>query len=553
MLRYVADFETSKNDSFTETWVWAWGLCEVGNVEDTFQYGGDIDSFMAWCEKGKGKEVYFHNLKFDGEFIIAWLLRNGFKWSQGKEEKTFNTIISDMGAWYQIEIVYKRWKKKIKKVTIKDSLKKINFPVAKIAKDYGLPFGKGDIDHNIQRMPNHAITAAELDYLKRDVQIVAIALGLQFDQGLIKMTTGSDALHNFKQALGGNKMFEYHFPILPVEIDASIRAAYRGGFTFLSEAFASKDVKGGIVYDVNSLYPSIMYSKLLPYDMPVYFKGQYQPDEQYPLYIQSLRCEFELKKDHIPTIQLKGSGRFIDTEYIKDSDGEPVDLILTNVDLQLFFDHYDVYVHEWYDGYKFKGCVGVFKDYIDYWMKIKETTTGAPRAMAKLMLNSLYGKFATNPKQDMKEPYLENGIVKYRKLEQDPRDPIYTAMGVFITSYSRELTIRTAQSVFPRFIYADTDSIHLEGTEPPEIDIHATKLGAWKYEGTFTRARFIRAKSYIEEIDGTLHVTCAGMPDTVKKKVTWDNFRRGFKEDGKLRPKKVAGGVILENSTFTLS
>lgn len=553
MLQYVADFETSKDEDQTRTWLWAWGLCEIGNVEDSFQYGSTLPEFMAWCEKGKNKEVYFHNLKFDGEFIIHWLLSNGYRYSDKKEEKTFNTIISNMGQFYQIEIVYKRWKKKIKKCTFKDSLKKIPFPVAKIAKDFKLPFLKGDIDHNIIRPEGHVMTPEELDYLKRDVQIVAIALGLQFEQGLTKMTTGSDALHSFKQTVGGNKGFEYSFPVLPLKIDTAIRYAYRGGFTYLNKRYAEKDIGKGIVYDVNSLYPSIMYNKLLPHDMPVWFRGQYKFDQDYPLYIQSFRCEFTLKEDKIPTIQLKGTGRFVDTEYIEDSGAEPVDLVLTNVDLKLFFEHYDVIVHEYYEGYKFRGCQGIFNNYIDGWMKVKETTTGAPRMMAKLMLNSLYGKFATNPDVTGKYPVLENNVVKYKMKDPETRDPIYTAMGVFITSYARELTIRTAQSVFPRFIYADTDSIHLEGDTVPDIEVHETKLGAWKCEGVFDRGRFIRPKTYIEEIDGKLHVTCAGMPDAVKQKVTWDNFHRGFKSNGKLRPKKVNGGVILEDSTFTLS
>ena len=54
------------------------------------------------------------------------------------------------------------------------------------------------------------------------------------------------------------------------------------------------------------------------------------------------------------------------------------------------------------------------------------------------------------------------------------------------------------------------------------------------------------------KIDGVLHVVCAGMPDRVKEKVTWENFHVGFSADGKLLPKQVKGGVVLENTVFTL-
>ena len=42
------------------------------------------------------------------------------------------------------------------------------------------------------------------------------------------------------------------------------------------------------------------------------------------------------------------------------------------------------------------------------------------------------------------------------------------------------------------------------------------------------------------------------MPDRVKEKVTWENFHVGFSADGKLLPKQVKGGVVLENTVFTL-
>ena len=78
------------------------------------------------------------------------------------------------------------------------------------------------------------------------------------------------------------------------------------------------------------------------------------------------------------------------------------------------------------------------------------------------------------------------------------------------------------------------------------------ELGYWAHESTFTRARFIRQKTYIEEIDGKFNVKCAGMPDSIKEKVNWDNFEKGFHSYGKLLPKRVKGGIILKDTEFTL-
>ena len=88
--------------------------------------------------------------------------------------------------------------------------------------------------------------------------------------------------------------------------------------------------------------------------------------------------------------------------------------------------------------------------------------------------------------------------------------------------------------------------------EELEKEIHQSKLGFWKLENKFQRARFLRQKTYIEEVDGELDVKCAGMPAKVKGNVTWDNFRVGFSSGGKLLPKHVKGGVVLVDTDFTI-
>lgn len=550
MKRYVADFETTTNEN--DCHVWAYGTCEVGNTDNT-TIGQTIDDFMKWCST-ENKIVYFHNLKFDGEFIIHWLFNNGFKYSKEKQEKTFSCVVSSMGQFYIIEVIFKTGNKKQEKVIFYDSLKKLPFPVRKIAEDFNLPIQKLEIDYNEERNDDHILTEQEIEYVLHDVKIVAMALQIQIEQNLTKITIGSDALNDFKRTIS-KKQFEINFPILDIQTDKDIRQAYRGGFTYVNPKFQNKDIKNGIVFDVNSLYPSVMYDKPLPYGLPLFFNGQYEHDEMYPLFIQNFTCEFKVKKDYIPTIQLKNNLSFIPNEYITESK-EQVNLVLTSVDLELFFEHYDVWNIEYINGWKFKQCVGIFKPYIDKWGKVKKENKGAIRQLAKLMLNSLSGKFGTNPDVTGKIPYLDDeNVVKWKLGEKEMRDPIYIPMGVFITAWARHKTISTAQLCFDRFIYADTDSLHLVGTDIPKAIEHIIddkELGYWAHESTFTRARFIRQKTYIEEIDGKINVKCAGMPDTIKSRVTWDNFHKGFKSGGKLLPKRVKGGIILKETEFTL-
>lgn len=159
-------------------------------------------------------------------------------------------------------------------------------------------------------------------------------------------------------------------------------------------------------------------------------------------------------------------------------------------------------------------------------------------------------------------PYLKaDGSVGYKLGEDETRDPIYTPMGVFITAWARDDIIRNAQRLGDRFAYADTDSLHVMGLEPVEgLDIHPTRLGAWANEVNFDRARYIRAKTYIEHVtheDGEPvepynMVRCAGLPRNLTDQVTFDNFRRGLTLWGKLRPRHVMGGIVLEPGPYTL-
>lgn len=337
-----------------------------------------------------------------------------------------------------------------------------------------------------------------------------------------------------------------------------MRKAYKGGWTYLAPRYANADLGRGIVLDVNSLYPSVMYSEMLPYGEGIHFKGKYKYDKTFPLYIQTFTCHFDLKEGHLPTVQLKNNLSFMPNQWLESSNGEDVTLCMTSVDYQLFRKHYKVANQKFLGGWKFQAASGMFCDYIDKWanVKIQADIDGNKglRKIAKLMMNALYGKFALNPNVQSKIPYLCDGTVRYTAGEKETRDPIYVPMAAFITAYARLKTISAAQTCYDRFVYADTDSLHLLGEELPEgLDIHPNKLGAWAHESTFSRARFIRQKTYIEEIEGELHVTCAGMPQNCHDMVTWENFHPNFTvENGKKKMVHCPGGIVLIDGPFTI-
>lgn len=498
-------------------------------------------------------------MKFDGSFIVDFLFRLGYEWISKRrlDEKTFTTLISDMGMWYTIKIRGEDGPGGLKReVTIYDSLKIIPMPIAQMPKTFDIGLEKLDLDYEGDREEGHELTEHEKVYIRNDTLILARALKFMREHNMKKLTTASNAMNDFKTRLGKAE-FDRLFPPLDAITDRDIRMSYKGGFTYLNPVYKNKLIGRGQVYDVNSMYPWAMKFCKLPYGEPVYFTGQYEEDEGYPLYVQSLVCDFKLKPGCVPSIQIKNNFHYSETEYLRESEVETV-LTLTSVDLKLFFDNYDVTVYSWEGGYKFKGMVGMFADYIDYWYEQKNegkrTGNKGLTQIAKLMLNSLYGKFGASLTGRSKIPQFDKDQdkVTYYYGAEESRTAYYVPVASFITSYARDKIIRAAQQLGERFIYADTDSLHVKGTEPADIDIDEYRLGAFKIEEEFDHAVFIRQKTYMESINGKNDVKCAGMPNNIKETVTFENFKEGATFEGKLMPRIIPGGTILRETTFKI-
>lgn len=574
---YAADFETTTDAA--DCRVWAWGLKDIFLDEDV-EMGINMESFMSRMEY-ENANVYFHNLKFDGGFILYWLLTQGYAYvdsDETLEPGQFKALISDMGQFYSVTVC---WSNGFT-VEFRDSLKKLPMPIRRIAKAFNLDDSKGDLDYHTFRPVGHELTAEEADYLRRDVTILAQAMRQVLNSGMTRLTVASDSLAEYKRIVS-SKQFSRMFPVLSYQMDAEIRRAYRGGFTYADPRFTGKVNGSGLVFDVNSLYPYVMRSKVLPYGMPQFVKGEVIPTEHRPLTIFAITFTAKLKPGHIPCIQIKGSSMFAPTQYLTEIT-EPTTLSMTNVDLALYQDHYDMEILAYGGGWAFKGAEGFFNDYIDKWAKVKEESTGGIREIAKLHLNSLYGKFASNPNMSSKIPTLVDDAVKMIRGADEIRDPVYTAMGVFITSYARNLTIRAAQENYDTFAYADTDSLHLlQDTIPEGLDIHPSRMGAWKMEYAFDSSYYIRPKAYLEhradkardDHESTCNSTCiedhehgehckpcpinhdyvnriAGLPEHVSGALTFDDIWEGNVLTGKLSPKAVPGGIILQDVPFEL-
>lgn len=543
---YSSDFETTslknlERDGYVR--VYLWSLVSIDGSEK--YYGFDIVSWLKKCIEIKADLIFFHNLRFDGSFILDYLVRQ--KYEYGKD---YECMIDGLNIWYQLKI-----NTFYGSITIWDSLKKFpNQSVKSIAKLYGIP-DKLEPPYFDRYLPeDYTPYKEEIDYCVRDSEIIAYAINEQFKEGHTSMTLSSDAFKSVQSTLGGFMGWRSKMPKISLEADSFIRESYKGGWVYVNPTYQNKELDNVTVFDVNSLYPWAMKYTELPWGKPM--ESLRKPTSDY-LYVVKFKADFQLKDDHLPTVQIKNNPYFKETEYITDCFIHPT-LTMTNIDYELFQDHYDIFDEEIIKYYVFKKKKGLLAEYIDYWMNVKIEATKnhdeARRYLAKRYLNSPYGKTGMRPDRICKTPELDEDGNIVMIPHEEMADGIYVPYASFVCAQARNKTIRSAQKHYESFVYADTDSIHLVGDDYTGLDVDSYKLGYWKLEGQFEKGKYIRPKTYIhaDKSHKVQEIKCAGMPDNIKAICTWDKFKDGQEFEGKIMQKRVPGGVVLVPTTYKI-
>lgn len=615
----VSDFETETTDhpetqDYTNVWSAASSICFTADegvaIQTTMNdYWTYLQSFYT------NLTVYFHNLRFDGTFILCFLLSKGYRYHHVKKPQKelnvgeFDCVISSRNKWYTATV--RTSKRQI--IEIRDSLKLLPFSLKRIGDSFKLKHRKLEMEYTGHKA-GEPIREEDRPYIENDCLVLREAMEYMIRAGNVRLTIGSNVLDKIKRTVQvGTLNVDEIFPDLKAykidpeiygyeNADAYVRSSFRGGWCYLHEEYANQKLTGtglrpiGITADKNSMYPSHMHStseEVLPYGAPYFFKHEL-PEDVIRLphcyyYFLRVRCRFKLKVDHLPTIQIKRSPLYRATEWLKTSDIKyhgkyyryyPSDdtggieeakptLTLSQTDWILFQEHYDIYNLEILDYCVFSATSGIFDIYINEYMKIKEETTGAQREEAKLYLNNGYGKIASSDDSSYLEPYLDEGVLKYITHLEHERKTVHIGCGAAITSLSRNDVIRSAQKNYKYFIYADTDSLHM--LWDPEHDyglkIDEKKLNHWKIESYWSSAIFIRQKTYAEFIimnhkkeqikDKRWEIKCAGMTETAKQLFLStrpiQNFTYGLHlPKCRLKPKNIKGGQVLFLDDYTM-
>lgn len=608
---YGADTETD-NNGIDKAWICQWAVVRMSdrssNASDyTERHGYDLSSMIAVFEEMLTNEstkhiVYFHNLKYDMQFFRGYLFELQERYKENEKDVL---IIMRQGK----PIILR-----FHNLEFRDSANKM--PAGTTVRQMGDIIGIPKLESprgNFNAGWSKDLTDDDFQYVIHDALIVGSMMQYMHSLGATHATASGDAwasmktFYNKEHNINGYGQFRKHYPPLSHGIDAELREGYFGGIN-VSQHIGIIGDRCVTHEDVHSMYPTVMYNDLLPYGAP--HKVTTTPQEEgYSLWVISADMRFRLKKGMIPIFRFK---HVLDARLeglTKAS--EPVrtmccfhHCVLTNVDLDTFSDFYDIEIDEsTVRYYGFDSEIGANNAYIDYWYNQKKISpkNSVERALAKLMMNSCYGRFGLSDQEEITTFCYSEELHDYTTAtEQSIADEVggYLPFAMFVTSWARYRLTRNILDVgCENVIHCDTDSVIHFGNESSLG--HTDELGDWGIESRPVRMYEGGVKRYIEvnSEDGIIHslkdvsMACAGVPQRTdakgcpigmwlelldkperifetgnilgtphyKVESQWLRdtlINNGYNPDDmntmKLMPKQVTGGTILIETTFKM-
>lgn len=621
---FAADFETTTvphYEKYKETRVWSTAFMSI--IDDDYRVAGtSIEEFMLQIYNlAKTNYPYpaliaFHNARFDFSFIENYMLKTGFNPTENiklsnKVTSIYSFLRNSMGQLYSVDIKFGAYKS----VKIIDFAKIMPASLESIGAALDIPKRKELIDYHKIRPIGYILTPEEIEYQWDDVIILARAWRQVIEEeGCVKLTRSSYAalsvkrayektqeipdlvkFSNFNRDFPPTKPEEYNLnqfladeyakqltlykigklDKLPKFTDLesayadefSMHEAYAGGVVFFNPNHVGKVISKRIVsLDVTSLYPSQWLNHYYPFGSPIKFGGNYDDlGTKLPLYIQRFTAKFTLKIGGFPCLpkKLSKTGKTI---YASGDLRTPT-IDLCNVDLELFFDNYEVSSIVYEGGVMFNQKLAPFKSFVDE-QGAKKTYYGTEegwnplkRLMAKLTVNGSYGKFGQSPFLTSKDPHLDDeGVTRFSTSTLDPEEVAYLPIAIFTTAYGRQELISMIKLIgVENVLYDDTDSIKAfcdwESEDPKEnfmlrpeiacrlktpefIAEHGTDFDSWEDEAHIEHFKMLRDKCYAFHVKHTLkcgkvvdeiELKAAGLTDDAKASILFY-----FNEEGRI-------------------
>ena len=377
-------------------------------------------------------------------------------------------------------------------------------------------------------------------------------------------------------------MIENTIPQLSGRIANDIRTSYTGGSCDMYIPSNNLLEWEGIYlkiycYDVNSLYPFVMRNCDMPVGTPTYFNGDIRAID--PNAFGFFYCKITAPDNlRHPIIQT----------HVKTNNGIRTIAPLGTWEDMLFSGEMDNAIKY---GYKFEILWGytferknIFKDYVDflYNFRLKYPKDDPLNLIAKLLLNSLYGRFGMIDNfnefnvihkdyfADFENKFLDNilGTVKLgdyilvefkNQIEEEDDSTHNVSIGIAsaITAYARIHMSQFKNNPDFKLYYSDTDSAYTDKPLPEDM-VSSTILGKMKLENVLTKAIFLAPKVYclqtdegkvIHKVKGLSHDIQLNMKD-FNDLLYKESFLQKFQD--KWNKNLSSGYISVKNELYTL-
>lgn len=335
--------------------------------------------------------------------------------------------------------------------------------------------------------------------------------------GELPMTLPSLALRIYSKSLDKPMMTPQDKKLKDLE-----RLAYKGGLTLCMKTCEIEHIN---VYDVNSMYPAMMRDKRMPLSYKGYWTQTFNPNV-----IGIWKGTFIQDNHNVPPFMFdtkEGASYEGEGAYTTD---EINHLLLIGGRFQL----QEGYVYK-DTGFPFRGFIGRVYD-----MR-KQAQVSGDEALAytlKIMMNSLYGKFAqretgmdimvalASKQRELvaeKVPFQLFG--NFMAVPSERYVPhVFVGLATHITAYARVTlhTLMSNQINAGYFVaYCDTDSVHTTGVMPTSNELGDVKL---EYSG---KAVYAGRKIYaIITEDGKNKVKAKGIGRRTKQNLDYESIRK---------------------------
>jgi hypothetical protein len=508
----------------------------------TSEHIEDLLTILRQSYSGYDCHVFVHNLDFDLSKMVKYVMKGAKLKDSIFINNSVVTFISN-------------------NITFHDSFRLLPSSLEKLCIDFGLGYGEGkmNLDDYIEengyedktdffmRVPADDIILNE--YLQLDctslykiVSITKEISGLSWEDFLKCPTVASLAMKvystlyadDFKEATSTITNGAWG------ELGESMsRAGYYGGRV---EVF-TPHMEDSFHYDVNSLYPYVMKVNTFPVgDFDILQDGR--AEYQWHRWLKNrvggglIWCKIFIPDMHIPPLPKKYMGKLIFP--IGKLEG-----VWTFEEVEMAI-RYGCEIIDIVQVMYFRKRAPIFKAFITQMEEIKTTSKGAKRNFAKLMQNSLYGKFGMRREREAlvdisekkkleeeKQTFFEihNTILDVKFLRTKIKSfakYIQVHIAAYVTAYARILLYESMMKVAKtgEVAYCDTDSMVMDGQLPDDM-VDNNEYGKWKLEGVIKEGIFIQPKLYYERYEnGEETFKAKGVPKKIVEDFTKETYTK---------------------------